>query len=222
MEKNNLTGTISLLHVQGEAIITTTLEASNCVSALSIGAHPRKGFALVDICKESEGQLLKWSTGEERLQHLYELIAIDNNRASMDRDSSLGWQRLQRWHREVSTMEEILHHHLSLAPVYLAVAYTDRWGQRSLCCRGRRQSCLSSSYVKRKVQGQKEKQNEHHCVSQLFINTASYMTFIVLDLRLVTKDMLKTQPMLRERRGCPVSTAGQRPACTYLCKMDAP
>lgn len=60
MERNNLTSTVSLLHVQGKAIIATTLEASNCVSALPIGAHPRKGFALVDVCKQSEGQLLTW------------------------------------------------------------------------------------------------------------------------------------------------------------------
>lgn len=49
MEKNNPTCTVSLLHVQGEAIVATALEASNRVSALSIGAHPRKGFAFIDI-----------------------------------------------------------------------------------------------------------------------------------------------------------------------------
>lgn len=63
MEKTHLTGTVSLLHVQGEAIIATALEASNCVSALPIGAHPGKGFALVDICKQSEDQLWSWLAG---------------------------------------------------------------------------------------------------------------------------------------------------------------
>lgn len=50
--------TVSFLHVQGEAIIATALEASNCVSALPIGAHPRKGFALVDI-------FVKWTPSED-------------------------------------------------------------------------------------------------------------------------------------------------------------
>jgi hypothetical protein len=70
IEKNNLTSTVSFLHVQGEAIIATALEASNCVSALPIGAHPRKGFALVDICKQREGRLGRWSTGDGHLHHL--------------------------------------------------------------------------------------------------------------------------------------------------------
>lgn len=50
--------TVSLLHVKGEAIVATALEASNRVSALSIGAHPGKGFALIDI-------FVKWTTSED-------------------------------------------------------------------------------------------------------------------------------------------------------------
>lgn len=47
--RSHLTCTVSFLHVQGEAIIATALEASDGVSALPVGAHPGKGFALVDI-----------------------------------------------------------------------------------------------------------------------------------------------------------------------------
>jgi hypothetical protein len=48
-QKNNLTCAVSFLHVQCKATIATTLEASNCISALPIGAHSRKGFAFIDI-----------------------------------------------------------------------------------------------------------------------------------------------------------------------------
>lgn len=63
MQRSHLTWTVSLLHVQGEAIIAAALEASDGVSALPVGAHPGEGFALIDIWKQSEAQPWSWLTG---------------------------------------------------------------------------------------------------------------------------------------------------------------
>lgn len=89
--KNNLTSTVPLLHVQGKATVATTLEASDCVSTLPIGAHPRKGLALVDICEQRRGSVLRWLTGLSPSTTLTEkLITLGNNQAPIDRDSSRG------------------------------------------------------------------------------------------------------------------------------------
>lgn len=47
--EEQLTCAVSLLHVQSKAAVAAALEAADCVPALPEGAHPRKGFALVDI-----------------------------------------------------------------------------------------------------------------------------------------------------------------------------
>lgn len=52
-QKNSLTCAVPFLHVQGKATIATALEAPNRIPALSIGAHPGKRFALIDIYKQN-------------------------------------------------------------------------------------------------------------------------------------------------------------------------
>lgn len=52
-QKNSLTCAVPFLHVQGKATIATALETPNRIPALSIGAHPGKRFALIDIYKQN-------------------------------------------------------------------------------------------------------------------------------------------------------------------------
>lgn len=60
----------------------------------------------------------------------------------------------------VSIMDKVLHPQLSLAPLYLAVAYEEQWGQGSLCCWGTGQVYLPSSHVKGKERASRRRERK--------------------------------------------------------------